>query len=125
MADLPSDPDTLVRQFCAAWANSDAAELSEYFADDAVYHNVPMDPCEGKAAIKEFLEGFFTGMGAQITFEIHHQVTAGGLVMNERTDTIVMGGNTTALPVAGVFEVADGRIQRWSDYFDLGQFTGG
>ena len=30
---------------------------------------------------------------------------------------------TIALPVAGFFEVHDGKITAWRDYFDMGQFT--
>ena len=34
------DPETLVRDFCAAWARRDIGELLGYFTDDAVYHNM-------------------------------------------------------------------------------------
>ncbi len=123
MADLPTDPDELVSRFCAAWANGDADELMAYFTEDAVYHNVPMDPLEGVEAIRAFLEGFFASSGG-VVFETHLQVAADNVVMNERTDTINTADGSLDLPVCGVFEVRDGRIARWSDYFDLGQFTG-
>ena len=41
------------------------------------------------------------------------------LVMNERTDRFLVNGNWIELPVAGVFELRDGRIALWRDYFDL------
>ena len=87
MADLPTEPDELVSAFCAAWANGDADELMAYFTDDAVYHNVPMDPLEGAEAIRAFLEGFFPSSGG-IVFETHHQAANGNVVLNERTDYI-------------------------------------
>lgn len=121
---LPTDPGELVESFCAAWEQHDVDAVLAYFAEGAVYHNIPMDPCEGVDEIRTFLEGFFA-MASSISFLIHRQVAAGGIVMNERTDTIVMDGRTVALPVAGVFEVAEGRIVAWRDYFDMGQFTGG
>ncbi len=124
MADLPTDPSELVGQFCAAWANGDADELMAYFTDDAVYHNVPMDPLEGAEAIRAFLEGFFPTSGG-IVFETHHQAANGNVVLNERTDYINTGDGQLALPVCGVFEVRDGRIARWSDYFDMAKLTGG
>ena len=31
-------------------------------------------------------------------------------------------GKTIALPVAGVFELRDGKIAAWRDYFDLQTF---
>ncbi|MFP5469010.1 MAG: limonene-1,2-epoxide hydrolase family protein [Alphaproteobacteria bacterium] len=34
----------------------------------------------------------------------------------------MMGGQWLELPVMGVFEIKDGKITKWRDYFDLGQF---
>lgn len=123
MAAIPKDPDALVTQFCEAWPRMDADELASYFTDDGVYHNIPMEPAVGRAAIHEFL----TGMGAMISairFEVHRQVTNGSIVMNERTDHITMGDRPVSLPVVGVFEIEDGRIRAWRDYFDMAQFSG-
>ena len=36
--------------------------------------------------------------------------TRGDLVFTERTDRFVLNGKTVSLPVAGVFEVREGRI---------------
>ena len=123
MTTIPSDPGALVTQFCSAWVRMDADELLEYFTDDGVYHNIPMEAAVGKAAISQLLKG----MGAMISairFEVHHQVANGGVVMNERTDHITMGERNIALPVVGVFEIESGRIKAWRDYFDMGQFSG-
>ena len=57
-----------------------------------------------------------------VQFEIVRQATSGNLVMNERIDRFVMNGKSVALPVSGVFEVTDGRISFWRDYFDNGMF---
>ena len=42
--------------------------------------------------------------------------------MNERIDRFVMNGKQVALPVSGIFEVVDGKINFWRDYFDKGTF---
>ncbi|MFN8025375.1 MAG: limonene-1,2-epoxide hydrolase family protein [Acidimicrobiia bacterium] len=123
MADHPTDPDALVREFCAAWKTLDVDEVMSYFADDAVYHNIPLEPAEGRDAIRGVLE-MMAGMSPGIDFAIHRQVVDGNLVMNERTDTMTMGDKTVALPVMGTFEIEDGKIKAWRDYFDMGQFTG-
>ena len=57
-----------------------------------------------------------------VVFEIHRQTTTGNVVMNERTDRFVMKGKEIAIPVVGVFEVNDGKITFWRDYFDNGMF---
>ncbi len=123
MPEHPTDPDALVRAFCAVWKQLDVDEVMSYFADDAVYHNIPLEPAEGRDAIRGVIE-MFAGMSGGIDFAIHRQVADGNLVMNERTDTIVMGDKTVALPVMGAFEIADGKIKAWRDYFDMAQFTG-
>jgi limonene-1,2-epoxide hydrolase len=43
--------------------------------------------------------------------------------MNERVDHFVMGEKKLSLPVAGVFEVQNGKISAWRDYFDLDTFN--
>ncbi len=48
---------------------------------------------------------------------------AGSVVLTERLDRFVMGGKTVELPVAGVFEVSDGKITAWRDYFDMATWT--
>ena len=116
-------PDELVTEFCALWAAPDAEKLAEFFAEDAVYFNIPMAPIHGRAAIKEFLVGFTAGYDG-IDFEVHRQLASGDLVMNERTDTLRRKDGVEAkLPVMGVFEIADDRIVAWRDYFDLATFT--
>jgi limonene-1,2-epoxide hydrolase len=109
----------VVTEFCRKWASPDPDELAGYFTEDAVYHNMPIDPVHGREAIKEFIAGFTAGFDG-IDFEIHRQISDGNLVMNERTDTMRRkDGGGVALPVMGVFEVVDGKIAKWSDYFDM------
>ncbi|TQM31355.1 nuclear transport factor 2 family protein [Nocardia bhagyanarayanae] len=111
-------PDELVRAMCRSWSDPDPDRISSYFGEDAVYHNIPMEPIVGRTAIRDFIAGFLTTFDA-IDFDIHHQVTAGNIVMNERTDTLRGNGRDTPLPVMGVFEVHDGAITAWRDYFDM------
>lgn len=117
-----SDNDQLIKDFVAAWGSLNIDRIMDFFTEDAVYINIPMEPAnEGKAAIRGFIEGF-AGNCSSIEFVIHNQVAAGNSVMNERTDKITMGDNTIELPVMGVFEIRDGKISAWRDYFDMGPF---
>ena len=116
-------PDQIIRSFCNAWSNKDLDKIMGYFDKSAIYHNIPMEPQEGIENIRGFIEGFLA-MATSIQFEILHQVTEGEVVMNERVDTLVMGENTIMLPVAGIFEVSNGKIVKWRDYFDMGQLAG-
>ena len=118
---MPS-PDDVVRSMCESWnaPDPDPDRISQYFAEDAVYHNIPLEPAVGRAAIRDSVAGFLAPLD-NIHFEIHHQVTSGNVVMNERTDTFHVGGRATPLRVMGVFEVDNGLITAWRDYFDLAQ----
>lgn len=99
----------------------DAASLGSYFADDAIYHNIPMKPVNGRAAIEATLGGM-KAMMLSAGWEVRHQVASGDVVMNERTDRFTVNGKTIAIPVMGVFELKDGKISAWRDYFDLAMF---
>ncbi|MFC5332909.1 nuclear transport factor 2 family protein [Mycobacterium branderi] len=52
--------------FASAWATKDAARVASYFSDNAVYHNIPMDPVEGRDPIAATVSGFMA-MGGQVS----------------------------------------------------------
>jgi limonene-1,2-epoxide hydrolase len=110
--------DAMIREFIAAWERRDTEFIVDHFADDGVYHSVPLTPIVGKAAIREFVAGFTGKPPGRL--EIRHQVATATVVMNERTDFITLNGQPVTLPICGVFEIADGRIKAWREYFDLG-----
>jgi limonene-1,2-epoxide hydrolase len=96
--------------------------LRPFFTDDVVYHNIPMDPAEGIEATMGVLQ-MFMGMCDALEFEIHHLASDGSTVLTERTDTFTMNGKSAPLPVMGAFQVHDGKITAWRDYFDMAQVT--
>jgi limonene-1,2-epoxide hydrolase len=113
----------VVTDFCKLWANPSPDQILSQFTDDAVYHNIPMPPAEGKEAIEGFLALMLDGFDG-IDFQIHRQLSQGDVVMNERTDVMRRtDGGRLELPVMGVFEVRDGKIAVWRDYFDLATVT--
>jgi limonene-1,2-epoxide hydrolase len=119
---MASTPETLVRDFLAAWPRRDLDELMSFFAADAVYHNVPVAPCVGAPAIRETFAGFLATMPG-IVLDVVNLAANGPLVMAERIDRFVMpDGHRFDLPVTGVFEVRDGKIVAFRDYFNLASF---
>jgi len=84
---MKHSPDEVVTEFCKKWLTADPDELAGYFTEDAVYHNIPMAPVQGREAIKEFIAGFTAGFDG-IDFQVHRQVSDGNVVMNERTDVM-------------------------------------
>jgi len=121
VANENESPIEIVRRFCAVWSNVDPDEIAEFFTDDAVYHNIPMDPLTGPDAIKSFIAGF-AGGAETIDFRVHNIVADGSVVLTERVDVFVMPNGKVELPVMGTFELRDGKIAAWRDYFDMKQF---
>ncbi len=117
-----ADPEQVVREFCDAWSTGDIDRIMRSFADDAVYHNIPMEPVVGTEAIRTFIEGF-TAMVDRIEFEILHLAVNGNVVLTERIDTFVRPEGSVGLPVMGTFELDGTKITAWRDYFDLVQVT--
>ena|ERR1700681_2905253 len=116
------DAERVVRDMCDAFAKHDAEALRQFFTDDVVYHNIPMDPAVGIDATIAFIDGFFA-MCDNMTIETLHLAVRDNVVLTERVDTFKVGDVVAALPVMGTFEVRDGKISAWRDYFDLGQIT--
>jgi limonene-1,2-epoxide hydrolase len=114
----------IIDGFMKAWNSLDLDAVMDHFTEDASYANVPMGPPNvGKAAIRGFIEGFLSDT-TEINFIVHQQVEGSdGVVMNERTDVLVMDGKRVELPVMGVFEFRGGKISAWRDYFDMAGFA--
>ena len=122
---MPTSAETVqkfITAFIAAWPQGDAAKLGSFFNEDAVYHNMPMEPVQGRGAILATLADFMD-MGGQVGVDIIHMVADGPIVMTERVDHFIGAERTISLPLMGIIEVHEGVITAWRDYFDLGQFT--
>ena len=118
---MQGSPDELVRSFLAALTAKDIDTAVTMVSDDLEYDNVPMGKAFGPDGMRQTLNGFFA-MLDQLDWQVLRQVSTGdlanGTVLNERDDRVLMKGQWWSLPVAGVFEVRDGRITLWRDYFD-------
>jgi limonene-1,2-epoxide hydrolase len=118
MSTETASPAATVDAFIAAICAGDLERALTMVSDDVVYDNVPVGSVTGPDGIRQVLGGFL-GAATATDWVVHRQVAEGSTVMNERTDRFEMGGTWHELPVMGVFEVADGRITLWRDYFDM------
>jgi limonene-1,2-epoxide hydrolase len=73
----------------------------------------------GPDGVRSVLSGGITEAAEQVEWVVHRQVASGSTVMNERTDRFLVGDRWIEIPIAAVFEVQDGRVRLWRDYFDL------
>jgi limonene-1,2-epoxide hydrolase len=113
---LPS-PSAVVDAFIAAWNRGDLTAVVNLLAQDVVYHNVPMDPIMGRPAVAAYLTE--AGPFRDVDWTVVHQASHGTIVLNERVDRFTKNGKPISLPVMGRFDVRDGQIYVWRDYFDL------
>lgn len=118
-----ADNAAIVRSFIAAWSRLDADELVDYFAPDGTYYNMPIAPVTGHDALHAFIAGFIANW-RETEWDVLHLVASGDVVIAERVDrTTTTDGKRIELPCCGVFEMADGKIAVWRDYFDMGTYT--
>ena len=120
--DSPDSPDSVVNAFIAAVEARDIDTAMSYLDADCEYHNVPMKPFFGHETIRAVL-GSFIGPCTEVSWPVHRTASAGPVVFNERTDRFHMPHGWVELPVTGVWEVHNGKITLWRDYFDLASYT--
>jgi limonene-1,2-epoxide hydrolase len=112
-------PQETVETFIARINAMETDAAMALLAEDVVYDNVPMPTVHGREAARAVL--------AQLPYDaaewiIHAIAASGTTVLTERTDRFRMPGDRwIALRVMGAFEVRDGQITHWRDYFDLAQ----
>lgn len=110
-------PIVMVQRFIDAWNRDDLEAVFAALSADIVYHNLPMAPLRGIAAVRAFFAqaGPMTGN----SWEVLNIAAHGSVVLTERIDRFRHQGKSVTLPVMGAFEIEDGKIKAWRDYFDL------
>ena len=109
----------VVREFCAAIDSKDLSKVESLVDEKVVYHNVGSEPAVGREASLAAVK-FQFDMFDPISFRIRNLAEDGDIVLTERVDEVTANGVMAPVPVMGTFEVSDGRIVRWRDYFDMG-----
>jgi limonene-1,2-epoxide hydrolase len=99
----------------------DAEALRKFLADGVVYQNTGMAAKEGVEDVLADLAGQFAMFPETYEYRMVNIAGGGEVVLTERVDVINgFDGSVHAVPVMGTFVVRDGRITRWTDYFDTG-----
>jgi limonene-1,2-epoxide hydrolase len=106
-----------VETFLFALRDQDFDTADALLADDLVYENVGLPTIHGRARAMKLFRAMEGRAGFDVTF--HRNVGEGTTVLNERSDAMVFGPLRLQFWVCGVFEVHDGRITLWRDYFDV------
>lgn len=115
--------EEIIRDFVAAWSRLDAKELVAFFTDDGCYHNMPMEPARGRQNVEQLMAGFLSTW-TKTNWEIINIASAGDVVIVERIDKTETTQGNVDLPCVGVFEMENGKIKEWRDYFDMATYSG-
>ncbi len=92
---------------------------ADMVSPDCEYTNPePLGTVRGPAGIRGVLEPFFAPT-VENEFVYEHTAVDGAIVFVERVDRHRLADRWVELPVTGVFEVHDGRVTLWRDYFDI------
>jgi limonene-1,2-epoxide hydrolase len=106
-----------VEGFLNALQHEDFETAGAALDDDLVYQNVGLPTIYGRNRTMQL----FRRMPGRVGFEVKiHRVAAdGAAVLTERTDALIIGPLRLQFWVCGVFEVHNGQITLWRDYFDF------
>lgn len=116
--DTYSSPVTLVERFLALLCAKDIEGATGLLAAEVEYANVGLPTVHGRTRVRGLLRATLGLPGAG--FEVYtHTISANGSsVLTERTDVLKFRRMRIQFWVCGRFDVHDGQIVLWRDYFD-------
>ncbi|BBY60176.1 limonene-1,2-epoxide hydrolase family protein [Mycolicibacterium sarraceniae] len=119
-ANVSSDIDNAhtVEVFLSALQAQDLTTADAQLDDNLVYQNVGFPTIRGRKRAMKIFKGLQRpSFGFEV--KIHRIAVNGPVVLTERTDVLAIGPVRLQFWVCGVFEVHNGRITLWRDYFDM------
>jgi len=124
-----TDAVATIAAFFDAWGPTKddlQGALRDYLAEGAIWENVGLVTTKGPDEAVALMAQFEKSAGIwAFQVETLHIAAQGNVVLTERVDRrIDKHGNVAkdGIRVMGVFEVQDGKITAWRDYFDTAPF---
>ncbi|MBW1900883.1 MAG: nuclear transport factor 2 family protein [Deltaproteobacteria bacterium] len=111
----------IIHRFFDALERLDLDAVSEFFTEDGIYHDIPVptDPTVGREGIRKKLE-LVANATDRLEMQLSSVIGEGDTVMTERVEIWHFPtGERPRLPVMSIFEMKDGRIAAWREYWDL------
>ncbi len=122
MAASPA-PTAVVERFLALLVAGDVDGAVELLAVDVRYQNVGLPTVRGRERVRRLFRAAMRQPGAGFEAYVHTISADGSSVLTERTDVLKVRRLRVQLWVCGRFDVHDGQIVLWRDYFDFVNFT--
>lgn len=117
-----ADNIATVEKFLFSLRGPDLDTAGALIDENLVYQNVGFPTIRGRQRTLKVFKAL-DRPGFAFDVAIHRTAADGAVVLNERTDVLAFGPVRLQFWVCGVFEVHDGRITLWRDYFDQFDFA--
>lgn len=116
--DLRTPEALLVERFLGLLSDKDIDGAMELLAPDVEYSNVGLPAVHGRRRVRRLLRATLGLPGAGFEVYTHTISASGSSVLTERTDVLKLRRMRVQFWVCGRFDVHDGQIVLWRDYFD-------
>lgn len=126
MSDSPqaeAPPEHTVERFLQLLAVSEIDAAADVLSADVVYTNVSLPTIHGRERVRAALRATLGRQGVGFEVYMHAISSRGKAVLTERTDVLTFGPLRIQFWVCGRFDVEDGQIVGWRDYFDWLDFS--
>jgi limonene-1,2-epoxide hydrolase len=113
-----------VLEWGRAWDARDIEAILAGVHENILYQNVPMPVIRGRDGVRAFISPSMART-ERVRWDFLNIVAddGGEFVLTERIDHFFFPKGKVAVPVMGVFRLAEGGILEWRDYADLGNFS--
>lgn len=108
----------LINQFFQFWCAGDIEGVLSLCHEAIIWDNVPMKPIQGRAKVADFLGRFGQGMTAR-HYDILTMMEKDHRVFIEAVENYIRDGKSVRVRFMSAFEIENGLIKQWRDYFDL------
>jgi limonene-1,2-epoxide hydrolase len=118
-----ASPTVVVERFLELLGQGEVDQAVELLGMDVEYENVGLPTIHGRERVRRLFRAMMRLPGARFEAYVHTISADGPSVMTERTDVLELSRVRVQLWVCGRFDVKDGQIVLWRDYFDYVAFT--
>lgn len=119
-----ASPAGVARRFLELLAEDEVDAAVDLLAEDVEYVNVSLPTIRGRERVRRAFTRAMRAQGTGFEVYFHSVAEEGGTVLTERTDVLLWGPLRVQIWVCGRFDVRDGEITLWKDYFDWMNATG-
>lgn len=120
-ADTDAGKLAVAKEMITAWKVADWRKVADLFAENGSLKSMMVEPVNGRAAIYERIAALGKGAPGGVMLDVAHMGIIDGLVFIERVDRFTYNGHAGAVPVVGVLDIRDGKVQEWREYYDRAQ----